>query len=90
MIILIILMIASYILSNLAKKKLEDKNEEEYKKLKLAQNIIFIILLILSVSGFTIYLIEKYIEYKGQYSILKFVFGNPKCRKYTPSDAKIL
>ncbi len=80
----------SYILSNLAKKKLEEKNEEEYKKLKLAQNIIFIILIILGSLGFTLYAIEKFREYKGQFSILKFIFGNPQCRKYTPSDAKIL
>jgi len=79
-----------YILSKLAKNKLEHKKEDEYKNLKMAQNILFIILIILGVVGFLIYMVEKSREYKSKFSIMKFIFGSPKCRKFTPTDAKIL
>jgi len=90
MVILILIMMIMYILSKLAKNKLEEKKEDEYKNLKMAQNILFIILIILGVVGFLIYMVEKSREYKGKFSILKFIFGASKCRKFTPVDAKIL
>jgi hypothetical protein len=90
MMIIILLLLTSYILGSFAKKKKEENNEEEYKKLKLAQNIIFIILLVLAIIGFIIYGIEKYREYHKDFSLLKFIFGNPRCRRYTPTAAKII
>ncbi len=90
MIILLILMMVSYILGNIAKKKLEEKKDDEYKKLKLAQNIIFILLIIITSIGFLIYFIEKLREYKGAFSIIKFLTGDSKCREYTPANARIL
>lgn len=90
MLLIIILLLVSYILSSIAKKKKEENNEEEYKKYKLVQNILFIIIIVLGSLGFIIYLIEKYREYKSNFSILKFIFGNPVCRKFTPNEAKIL
>ena len=90
MVILVLIMMVMYILSKIAKHKLEQKKEEEYKTLKLAQNILFIILIIFGVVGFLIYFVEKSREYKGKFSFLKFLFGTPVCRKFTPADAKIL
>jgi hypothetical protein len=90
MIVLLILMMASYILGNTAKKRLDEKKEDEYKKLKSAQNIMFILLITFTTTGFMIYMIEKYREYKGTFSIVKFLFGNSKCRQYTPADVRIL
>lgn len=90
MIILVNIMMIMYILSKLAKNKLAEKKEEEYKKLKLVQNVLYIILIILGIGGFLIYFVEKYREYKGQFSLLKFIFGNPVCRKFTPKEAKLL
>jgi hypothetical protein len=90
MIILLIITMIIYILSKLAKKKLEEKKEDEYNNLKLTQNILFIIFIILGGIGFSLYFYEKYMEYKGKFSILKFIFGNPVCRKYTPDNAKII
>lgn len=90
MIILLVLMMVSYILGNIAKKKLEEKKDEEYKKLKLAQNIMFILLIVVTTVGFLIYFIEKLREYNGAFSVIKFLSGNTKCRQYTPADARIL
>jgi cytochrome b561 len=90
MVILVIIMMIIYILSKIAKNKLEEKKEDEYKMLKYVQNILFIIFIILGVVGFLIYMIEKSREYKDAFSIFKFIFGTPVCRKFTPADAKLL
>ena len=39
--------------------------------------------------GFIIYFIEKYREYKHDFSLLTFIFGNISCRKYTSDSAKL-
>jgi hypothetical protein len=90
MIMMLIIMMIMYILSKLSKKKLEEKKEDEYNNLKLTQNILFIIFIILGSIGFSMYFYEKYREYEGKFSVLKFIFGNPVCRKYTPDNAKII
>jgi Ca2+/Na+ antiporter len=79
-----------YILGTIAKKKLEEKKEEEYKQLKLAQNILFIILCLTGIIGFIVYFIEKYREYSPKFSIAKFIIGDTVCRHYTPKKAKLI
>jgi len=86
MIIIVILLVVIYIISNIAKKKKEENKEDEYKRYKLAQNIIFIILMTLALFGIILYGIEKSEEYKGNFSFLTFIFGNPVCRNYTPKE----
>lgn len=90
LIVVLILLLASYIIGTIAKKKKEDNNIDEYKRLKLAQNIIFIVLCCICVIGFIIYLIEKSREYKSNFSLLKFILGVNKCKHATPSAAKII
>jgi cbb3-type cytochrome oxidase subunit 3 len=89
MIVIIVILLISYILNSIAKKKKEENNEEEYRKYKLVQNILFIILIIVGSTGFIIYAIEKYREYKDNFSLLKFIFGNPMCKNHTSNSAKI-
>jgi hypothetical protein len=74
----------------IAKKKKKDKKEEEYRKLKSAENVIFIMVSVISVIGFIIYGLEKYREYGNDFSMIKFIIGTPICRKYTPRSAKII
>jgi cbb3-type cytochrome oxidase subunit 3 len=89
MIVIIVILLISYILNSIAKKKKEENNEEEYRKYKLVQNILFIILIIVGSTGFIIYAIEKYREYKDNFSLLKFIFGNPMCKNHTSNSVKI-
>jgi len=89
-VVALLLLLACYIMGTIAKKKKGEKKEEEYRKLKTAENIIFIIVSVISVIGFIIYAIEKYREYGNDFSIIKFIVGTPVCRKYTPSSAKII
>jgi len=35
--------------------------------------------------GFIIYLGEKKIEYKNNFKYITFLFGNPKCKGYSPN-----
>lgn len=90
MIIIIILLLIIYILNILGKKKKEENDDEEYKKYKLAQNILFVIVIIIGFTGFVIYGIEKYAEYGDNFSILTFIFGQPHCKNYNPPGIGVL
>ena len=89
---IMILLIISYILSERT-KRLETENKVDKNKFiddyKL-QNIISSTALLLSVVGFIIYIIEKHREYGTDFSWVKFLSGNLKCRHYTPEKAKLL
>lgn len=89
MIVIIIFLLISYILNSIAKKKKEENKEEEFRKYKLVQNILFIVIIILGSTGFIIYAIEKYREYGNEFSIIKFILGNPLCKNYTADSAKL-
>lgn len=89
MIVIIIILLISYILNSIAKKKKEENKEEEFRKYKLVQNILFIVIIILGSTGFIIYAIEKYREYGNEFSIIKFILGNPLCKNYTSDSAKL-
>lgn len=90
MILLLALLMIYYILGSIAKRKDAEGKEEEYNRLRMVQNILFIIICIISLIGFIIYFIEKYREYSPNFSIVKFLVGNNICRKYTPKSAKII
>jgi hypothetical protein len=62
----------------MASKKKEENNEEEYKKYKLSQNILFILIIILCTTGSIIYIMEKFSTYGDNFSLLSFIFENPK------------
>jgi hypothetical protein len=60
------------------------------KNLELAQTMVFLSTLVVIIIGFGIYYIEKRREYNKHFSILKFIFGNPTCKHYTPKKGKII
>ena len=60
------------------------------KNLEIAQNMVFIANIIVILIGFSIYYIEKRREYSKNFSLLKFVFGTPKCKNFTPKKAKFM
>ena len=59
------------------------------KNLEIAQNIIFLTTIVVILMGFSIYYIEKKREYKNNFSLLKFIFGTPNCKHFTPKKAKV-
>lgn len=59
------------------------------KNLELAQTMVFLSTLVVIIIGFGIYYIEKRREYNKHFSILKFIFGNPTCKHYTPKKVKL-
>lgn len=80
-----------YIKKNLS---LLSKSEKSFslkldKKLEIAQNITFISTIVVILIGFSVYLIEKKMEYKNRFSIMKFIFGTQKCRHYTPKSVQL-
>jgi hypothetical protein len=89
MIIILILLLIIYVLNSIAKKKLEQNNQEDYKKYKLIQNILFLVIIFLGITGFIIYAYEKYLEYGDNFSIIQFIIGTPKCKQFTPTEAKL-
>jgi hypothetical protein len=59
------------------------------KNLEIVQNMIFISNIAVILVGFSVYYIEKRREYSKNFSFLKFVFGTPKCKHFTPKKAKL-
>ena len=89
MLLFLVILLVIYILGTIAKKKKEENKEEDYKQLKYVQSILFIIMCLIGFIGFIFYFIEKYREYRKNFSIFKFIVGDTVCRHYTPQDAKI-
>ena len=58
------------------------------KLLKETQKGLFIGLVLTILVGFTIYFLEKRVEYKSRFDILKFIFGVKKCSGKTPKAAQ--
>lgn len=52
------------------------------------QKGLFVGLIFTILSGFAIYYLEKKVEYKSQFDILKFIFGVKKCSGKTPKAAR--
>ena len=52
------------------------------------QKGLFIGLILTILVGFTVYYLEKKVEYKSQFDILKFIFGVKKCSGKTPKAAR--
>jgi len=90
MIMVLILLIASYIFSITKKRNEKDKNEEGAKQAENWQNGLAYTALGLSIVGFVIYTIEKKIEYKSDFSWIKYISGGVECRNFTPNSAKLI
>ena len=58
------------------------------KLLGETQKGLFIGLVLTILVGFTIYFLEKRVEYKSRFDILKFIFGVKKCSGKTPKAAQ--
>ena len=52
------------------------------------QKGLFIGLILTILVGFTVYYLEKKVEYKSRFDILKFIFGVKKCSGKTPKAAR--
>ena len=61
-------------------------NQDEL--LKQPQKGLFIGLVLTILVGFAIYYLEKRVEYKSRFDILKFIFGVKKCSGKTPKAAQ--
>ncbi len=85
----LVCLVATYI-ANIAKDRYNnEKNEDAAKKAQLVQNILAIMALSLSILGFFIYLYEKKLEYKDEFSVRKFFAGTNNCKQYTPENARL-
>ena len=75
------------------KKKIvrEEKQELEKldKSLKLSQEILLILVLVVILIGCVVYFLEKKREYGNAFRAWKFIFGVKKCKGYTPKAAKL-
>ena len=75
------------------KKKIvrEEKQalEKLDKSLKLSQEILLILVLVVILIGCVVYFLEKKREYGNAFRAWKFIFGVKKCKGYTPKAAKL-
>jgi hypothetical protein len=92
---ILILLGALYVL-NIKKKEikgeesLEEKaKEEQLRIISIMTNSISIISYILLVSGFFIYLGQKKLEYKNQFSYFTFMLGKTECKDSSPKTSYI-
>jgi len=90
MLIVLILILASYITSISVKRLEKEQKPLEAKKAQRTQNILALIALCTSFVGFAIYVIEKKREYKKKFEWTKFFSGTTSCRNYTPQSARII
>jgi ABC-type multidrug transport system fused ATPase/permease subunit len=86
----LLLLVASYILSISRKRHESEKNEKVAKRAKTWQNALALTALILSVLGALFYLFEKRREYKEDFLWYRFLAGNMECRNYTQPSAQLL
>ena len=94
-IIVLLLLLLSYTISkytvyynqelNLEDKEGNEDNKEYYirtiNNMNIAQNIIMYLCLAITLYGFIIYYYQKKHDFKGKFSIIKFIFGIKKCRR---------
>lgn len=63
--------------------------EKQYVLFNNVNNILFYLLNFSIVIGFIIYIGEKKIEYKDQFNYITFLFGNSKCKNFSPKTSLI-
>ena len=72
-----VLLVAVYIIDNYNQYyKIKKKNTDKLDKI---QKYIYILIGVLTISGFLIYLSKKYVEYKDVWSNIDFIFGKNSC-----------
>ena len=59
-------------------------NSTELKRINMALNILYILSIIITIIGFSIYYFEKRIEYGNRFNNFTFFFGKISCRNYSP------
>ncbi len=89
MMMILVCLIAAYI-ANIAKDRYtNEKKEDSANKAQLVQNILAIAAVLLSIIGFFIYMYEKKLEYKDDFSFKRFFTGTTTCKRYTPDNARM-
>jgi len=87
-IIILILLIILFIINRIKKKEeKKTKEESEYNKNEVNKYFyielsIIILIFLFMIIGFIYYGIEKYCEYKNNFSIFTFIIGNTTCKKF--------
>lgn len=82
-IVIIILFFTMYVISyriKFLKNNEVYQNEEELDKLINVNNYLLLVTLIITILGVLNYLYLKYCEYNKEFSLIKFILGNSKCR----------
>lgn len=96
MVAVLFMLLLVYVVGNISKKRKEEKKEEdknkkeEYDYLKMINLTLVSLIVIISVTGFGIYYVEKKREYGKTFSLEKFIIGVPVCKNYTQKSAKII
>lgn len=88
--ITLILLLIVYVLDSKKSRSLKNKDDKNVKLIEKIQIIIIITSVIINIIGFSIYIVEKKMEYKNQFKFWKFLIGKPECRNFNPDNAKLL
>ena len=79
-IITFVLMTISYIINNQIEYEKNKDNKKDLSNIKKIRNILYSIIIIFIISGFSIYFLKQKKNYKNRFSFVKFIFGKSKCR----------
>ena len=90
--IAILILLATSYMTTLVKndkKQNENKKEEELTMYDQFLFILYVVIICLTFLGMLIYMGEKKIEYKKNFSYVDFFFGKPQCRENSPNVSMI-
>ena len=90
MITVLVLLLASYIMSLAKARHMRDQNHAEQIQAEKWQKGMATAAFIVSIVGFAIYAWEKKREYKTKFRWSRFFSGNLHCRGYTPMSARLI
>jgi hypothetical protein len=85
------LLVVVYIL-NIRASNQQDDAESDYSskaRTERIQLVLVVLAFLITVTGFVLYVYEKYNEYGSSFSWRLFLLGQTSCRNYTPEYAKV-
>lgn len=86
----IIILLSIHIIDSAKMRNIADENHAKVVHFTRIQTTLIVIAVVSNAIGFGMYWVEKRKEYKGAFNVVDFMLGKPKCRNFTPKNAKTL
>jgi hypothetical protein len=86
----LLLLLAVYILNSTIERYKKQNDIQSINLIKNIQLTLVVSALVLTIIGFSIYVIEKKNEYSNKFEFIKFLVGKPKCKNFTSNKSKVI